>query len=132
MNAADVPQEDIAIFRGEKLRAVFARAENGRLESMKSSGWHVEETINLQARQAFDDLVDAARERVRAGQSSPLEFHMYRACMDIPLLAQVSGLWRWRVRRHMRPAVFSRLSKALRTHYAQTFGIEPDQLDVID
>ena len=132
MDAADVPQEDIAIFRGEKLRAVFARAENGRLESMKSSGWHVEETINRQARQAFDDLIDAARERVRAGQSSPLEFHMYRACMDIPLLAKVSGLWRWQVRRHMRPAVFSRLSSALRMRYAQTFSIEPDQLDVID
>jgi hypothetical protein len=82
--------------------------------------------------QAFEELAAAALERVRAGQSSPLEVHMYRARMDVSVLAQASGIWRWRVRRHMRPAVFARLSKALRARYAQTFGIKPEQLDIID
>jgi hypothetical protein len=56
---------------------------------------------------------------------------MYRARMDVPLLAQASGLWRWRVRRHLRPDVFARLSSALRARYAEALGMASDQLDVI-
>jgi hypothetical protein len=80
----------------------------------------------------FDALTATARERVRSGQASPLEYHMYRARMDIPLLAQVSGLWQWRVRRHLRPENFRKLSQKLRMRYAEALGLTPAQLDVVD
>ncbi|MCL2075585.1 MAG: hypothetical protein FWH15_03950 [Betaproteobacteria bacterium] len=131
MDATDVPQEGSATYGGQ-LKAVYARTHDGRLGLVQSRGWEVEETVTLQAVRAFEELTAAAIERVRAGQSSPLEVHMYRARMDISLLAQASGLWRWRVRRHLRPTVFARLSKALRARYAEVLGIEPEQLDVIN
>ena len=129
MDATDVPQEGSTTYGGH-LKAVYARANDGRLELVQSRGWEVEEIVTRQAVEAFEALAAAARERVRAGQSSPLEVHMYRARMDIALLAQTTGLWRWRVRRHMRPA--ARLSTALRARYAQALGIDPDQLDLLD
>jgi len=129
MDAADVPQESSAIYGGVR-KAVYARTHDGRLGLVQSRGWETEETVIRQAVEAFEELAAAALERARAGQGSPLEVHMYRARMDIGLLAQATGLWRWRVRRHMRPA--ARLSTALRTRYAQALGIEPSQLDVID
>ncbi len=129
MDAADVPQEGSATYGGH-LKAVYARADDGRLGLVQSRGWEVEEIVTRQAVEAFEELTAAARERVRAGQSSPLEVHMYRARMDIALLAQATGLWRWQVRRHMRPT--ARLSTALRARYAQALGIDPDQLDVVD
>ena len=131
MDATDVPQEGSVTYGGHR-KAVYARTGNGRLELVQSRGWEVEETVTRQAVQEFEELAAAALERVRAGQSSPLEVHMYRARMDVALLAQTSGLWCWQVRRHLRPAVFARLSKALRARYAQVLGIEPDQLDVIN
>jgi hypothetical protein len=131
MNAADVPQESSATYGGH-LKAVYARSSDGRLRLVQSRGWEAEETVTRQAVQVFEELTAAARERVRAGQSSPLEVHMYRARMDIALLAQASGLWRWQVRRHIRPAVFARLSKAHRTRYAEALSIDPDQLNSVD
>jgi len=130
MDATDVPQEGNATYGGH-LKAVYARTSDGRLGLVQSRGWEVEEIVTLQAVQAFEELAASACERVRAGQSSPLEVHMYRARMDVALLAQVSGLWRWQVRRHLRPAVFARLSKALRARYAQALGIDPEQLDSV-
>jgi hypothetical protein len=127
MDAADVPQEGSVTYGGH-LKAVYARTGDGRLGLVQTRGWEAEETVTRQAVLAFEALAAAALERMRAGQGSPLEVHMYRARMDIALLAQATGLWRWQVRRHLRPAAFARLSGTLRARYAQAFGIAPDQL----
>ena len=67
-----------------------------------------------------------------AGQTSALEYHMYRVRMDVPLLAQASGIWQWRIRRHFRPAVFARLSPALLATYADAMGLSVEQLKKTD
>ncbi|MDR2508387.1 MAG: hypothetical protein LBD67_10465 [Candidatus Accumulibacter sp.] len=131
MDAADVPQENIVTYGGHA-KAVYARTGDGRLGLVRTSGWEAEEIVTRQAVEAFEALAKAARERARAGQSSPLEFHMYRARMDVSLLAQASGIWRWRVQRHLRPKVFVRLSPALRTRYAEALGIPPERLESLD
>jgi hypothetical protein len=127
----DVPQEGNTTLDGHS-KSVYARGTDGRLRLVPSRGWEAEEIVTRQAVETFEELTAAARERVRAGQCSPLEYHMYRARMDLPMLAQVSGLWCWRVRRHLRPAIFGKLSQALRARYAEALGIEPAQLDVVD
>jgi hypothetical protein len=52
--------------------------------------------------------------------------------MDLALLAQTTGLWRWRIRRHFRPQVFARLSPALRRRYADALGLSLEALGRID
>ncbi|GHT99631.1 hypothetical protein AGMMS49960_05410 [Betaproteobacteria bacterium] len=131
MNVADVPQEGNTTLGGHS-KGIYARGAEGHLELVASKGWEAEEIVTRQAVEVFEQLAAAARERVRAGQSSPLEYHMYRARMDLPLLAQVSGLWRWRVRRHLQPAGFARLSPTLRQRYAEALGLPPARLDEID
>ena len=126
-----MPQEGNAILEGHR-KAVYAVGENGRLRVVASRGWEVEETVT---QQALDDLERRAREakqRFLAGQSSPLEYHMYRARMDLALLAQATGLWRWRVRRHFRPEIFARLPQRLRLRYADALGLEPAALETVD
>jgi len=131
MDAADVPQEGNSTYAGLR-RAVYARGADGKLVLTPSRGWEVEEIVTLQAVRVFDDLAADALARVRAGRASALEYHMYRARMDVSVLAQATGLWRWRVRRHLRPGAFARLSPALRERYAAAFGVEAAQLDTVD
>ncbi len=131
MRERDVPQEGNASLGGLR-RAVYAVAEDGKLRLVLSRGWEVEEIV---ARQAVEDLerrAQAARARVLASETSPLEYHMYRARMDLALLSQATGLWRWRVRRHFRPQVFRRLPPALRRRYAEALGILPEALDKVE
>lgn len=128
MRDQDVPQEGNATLGGQR-KAVYARAADGRLHLVSSAGWEVEEIVTRQAVDEFLHLAEAARQRVLAGQSAALEYHMYRMRMDVPLLAQATGLWQWRVRRHLRPAVFVRLTAGVRRRYADALGIAPEQLD---
>jgi hypothetical protein len=48
---------------------------------------------------------------------------MYKARMDLALLSQTTGLWRWRIRRHFKPEVFSRLPRSLRERYSAALGV---------
>lgn len=127
MREREVPQEGNRSLAGHR-KAVYAVAEDGKLRLVPSRGWEVEEIVTRQAVEDLERRAEEARARVLAGQSSPLEYHMYRARMDLELLSQSTGLWRWRVRRHLRPAVFARLPLALRRRYAETLGVSVEAL----
>jgi len=131
MRERDVPQEGNATLAGHR-KAVYAVADDGKVRLVASRGWEVEEIVTRQAIEDLERLAREALERCRAGLTSPLEYHMYRARMDVSLLSQTTGVWRWRIRRHFRPQVFARLSPALRRRYADALGVSPEALGRID
>lgn len=127
MDVRNVPQDGNATLGGHR-KAIYARGADGRIVVVESAGWEAEEIVTLQAVDVFDSYARAARARVEAGHSSPLEYWMYARRMDLATFSQCSGVWRWRIRRHFRPALFARLSPALLARYATTLGITPDTL----
>jgi hypothetical protein len=131
MRERDVPQEGNATLAGHR-KAVYAVGEDGKLRIVASRGWQVEEIVTRQALAELEERARDARSRVLAGLASPLEYHMYRARMDLPMLAEAAGLWRWRVRRHLKPQVFARLRLALKRRYAEALGIAPQALERLE
>ena len=127
MLESEVPQEGNATLGGHR-KALYARGADGKLQIVQSAGWEVEEIVTRQAVEDLDRLAEDARQRVAAGLTSPLEYHMHKARMDVPLLAQTTGLWQWRIRRHFRPAIFARLSPDVLQRYAEAMGLSADQL----
>lgn len=127
MRNDEVPQEDNVILQGER-KAMYAIDQDGRYRVVPSSGWKVEETATAMAVAAYAEAAAEALARVRAGHASPIEYHMYRHRLDSPTLAQETGLWHWRVKRHFRPAVFARLGERTLRRYAQVFGMTIDEL----
>ena len=128
---SEVPQEGNSTLGGHR-KAMYARGADGKLHIVQSAGWEVEEIVTKQAVDDLLRLTEEARQRVLAGLTSPLEYHMYRVRMDVPLLAQASGIWQWRIRRHFRPAIFAGLSASLLTTYADAMGMTVDQLKKAD
>jgi len=131
MRERDVPQEGNATLAGHR-KGVYAIADDGRLRLVSSRGWEVEEIVTRQAVEDLERRAMRARARALSGEASPLEYHMYRARMDLELLSQITGLWRWRVRRHLKPAGFTRLSPALKLRYAEALGISSEALDRVE
>ena len=131
MNLESVPQEGNTTLGGHR-KAMYARAEDGRIVIAASRGWEAEEIVTRQAVEDLERRAEEARERARSGRGSALEYHMYRARMDLELLAQATGLWRWRVRRHLKPKGFARLPPALKLRYAEALGISVEALGKAD
>ncbi len=127
MRSDKVTQDNTSSYAGHK-KLLYAQAENGDYVGVKSSGWEVEAAATGAAVEEFDLLARAALAEVKAGTRSPLYYHMYASRMDLPLLAQVSGIWRWRIKRHFQPKHFARLPAALLDRYAGVFDISRAQL----
>jgi hypothetical protein len=128
---SEVPQEGNATLGGHR-KALYARGTDGKMHIVQSAGWEVEEIVTRQAVDDLNRLADDARQRVAAGQTSALEYHMHKARMDVQLLAQVTGLWQWRIRRHFRPDLFAHLSPSLLARYADAMGLTVAQLTKVE
>jgi len=122
-----VPQE-IAVTYGGQRKLLYAVDERGEYGGVHSAGWEVETTATLAAVTELNRLRDDAWQRARAGETSALEYHMYRRRMEPATLAAATGLWRWRIRRHFNPARFSRLAPRLLRRYAQVLDLSPAEL----
>lgn len=127
MDVNDVPQEGNRTMGGHR-RAMYARDKDGRIVIVPSRGGEVDETVTLQALDRISEMTEEARQRVLAGESSPLEYWMYAQRLDLPQLSQVTGFWQWRIRRHFRPEKFAKLPKETLENYAWVMGITVEQL----
>ncbi len=126
MKTRDVPQDDSVLEHHR--RACYAVDENGRYRVVPSRGWEVEKIVNQVAVGNIRRALEQTRQRALAGTASALEYHMQRCQMDVAMLAANTGLWRWRVRRHLKPDVFLRLNSGLLQCYANALRLDADAL----
>jgi len=126
MKAKDVPQDD-SILEGHR-RACYALDDSGHYTVVPSRGWEVEKVVNGVAVADLREELELVRQRALAGLTSPLEYHMQRCQMTPALLAANTGIWSWRVRRHLRPNIFPTLKPALLARYAAALRLTVDEL----
>lgn len=130
MKRANVPQDEAKAFMGLS-KVLYAEDADGRYVAAPCNGWEAEEIVLDQAIAEFERLAADAWRRARQGQGSALEYHMYRERMDVVLLAQSTGYFKWRVRRHLRPDAFASLPAKYRLRYAEALGKSEQILDTL-
>ena len=127
MKESEVPQDRDDAYQGyHKIR--YARSECGEIKGYRSNGWQVEREVMDVAWGHLENRMMISLHKARAGQLSPLAYHMERALLEPRLLAQNVGLWTWQVKRHLRPKVFRRLRTAMLRRYAEYFEISVESL----
>lgn len=126
MRKTEVPQ-DSCLLEGQQ-QTCYAVDENGRYVLAPTAGWEPANIANVQAWELIREQVEEIFAAVKAGRQSPLAYHMTRHQMDPGMLAAYVGIARWRVRRHLKPAVFARLKPALLERYAALLKISVKEL----
>jgi hypothetical protein len=130
MKREDVPQQADDIYEGVK-KVLYATNKDGELALEQTAGWEPEIEVLKQAVDEVNRLASEALERVHAGISSPLDYHMHAQRMDLPMLAQSTGYYKWTVKRHCKPLHFARLSDAKLQNYAHTLGMSVEALSTV-
>lgn len=129
MKKEDVPQQG-GLNAGYR-EVNYAVDSDGRYTLESSAGWEVK---NIALRQAWESIEIQLRDviaEIKAGKQSALAYHMVKNQMDMTLLCQYSGIARWRVKRHLKPAGFAKLDAAALRAYAELFGVSVDQLHMV-
>lgn len=131
MRTDEVTQAPSTLLDGQA-RVVYAVDAQGQYQKVASSGWQPEEDAGLDEVNWFSRLAAETYQQAQQGQASALAYHMYRLRMDPQILAQATGLWGWRVKRHLQPKHFSKLSAKLLQRYADCLGLSVAQLQSLE
>jgi len=132
MKKEEVPQDESNLASANIKDMVYAVDENGEYVTELSTGW-APKTIALDnAINIIEERIEDAKKRVLENKTSPIEYYMEVHKMDLQILASYAGLWKWRVKRHFKPAVFKKLNNKILQKYADVFEISIEQLKNID
>jgi len=127
MKQEEVPQENNQTLDGNK-KAVYAIGKDGKYTTVASNGWSTEEIVTSQAVEEFERLANEALSRFKKGLASPLEYYMYKNRMDLSLLSQTTGFFKWSIRRDFKLSKFNKISDKRAMIYADVLNISVDIL----
>lgn len=123
MKEKEVPQDQINMFNGKPADVMYAVDEEGNYVRVKSAGWEPKNEVLRQAWEEVNENVEKARKAVADGEKSPVFYFMHKNIMDVTLLAEYTGLWRWQVKRHFKPKVFRKLKERTLEKYRHAFRL---------
>ena len=127
MKKENVPQDMSSLGKITK-EVCYATDSSGKYVTELSSGWDVKINALDVAWKDIAERTAKAKQQVLNGEASPLLFFMEYRLMDIGILADYTGFWKWQIKRHMKPAVFNKLSDKKLQKYAEAFNIKAEDL----
>lgn len=127
MKKENVPQDMGALGKVTK-EVCYATDASGKYTTELSTGWDVKkEALNV-AWKDVEERIANAKQRVLNGEASPLLFFMEYRLMDLSILSDYTGYWKWQIKRHLKPEVFNRLSEKKLQKYAEAFNVKVEDL----
>lgn len=131
MDVNNVPQDDSSTYAKNK-KAIYARDEDGSVKVVGSTGWTAEETVTKQALEDLQEYASEAFAQVKKGLKSPLYYHMYSIRMDLQVLADSTGFFKWTISKDFKPEVFAKISEKRLAVYAEAMGKTSEELKVLE
>jgi hypothetical protein len=128
MKVNEVPQDDVLDYSAGIKKGNYALDDNGKYVMVPSKGWVVDEMINRMAYDEYKAKEEETRKAVLAGQKSPLAYYMELRQMTPEILGKTAGIAAFRVKRHLRPAIFARLKSSVLEAYAKALAITTEDL----
>lgn len=128
MKKEEVPQDKSNLESANFRELCYAIDENGEYTTEKSTGWEPKTIALNNAMEVIQERISEAKKRVEEGKTSPIEYYMEFHKMDIGILSEYVGMWKWRVKRHFKPEVFKRLNKRILQKYADVFDVSIEEL----
>ena len=106
----------------------YATDSSGKYVTELSNGWEVKIDALDVAWKDVQERIAAAKQKVLNNEASPLLFFMEYRLMDLGILSDYTGFWKWQIKRHLKPEVFKKLADKKLQKYAEAFNVKADEL----
>jgi hypothetical protein len=125
MKKDEIPQDQSGLDKFTK------EDESGNYITQLSSGWEVKSDALGITWEDINKKVERAKQAVIKGELSPIAYYIELRVMDLPIVSAYTGFWKWTIKRHLKPSIFSKLSNSTLQKYADLFEVSLDQLKTI-
>ena len=123
MRKEEVPQDQGNLSKSNLKELIYATDEKGNYTTALSSGWEPKTIALSNSIDEINERIAVAKQQVEKCEASPIVYFMELHKMDPIILASYVGIWKWRVKRHFKPAVFAKLNDKVLSKYAEAFSI---------
>jgi hypothetical protein len=106
--------------------------ENGNYTHGMLANWGNKEIVNNASWEIVKERIKDAKDKVINGELSPIAYYMQKCLTDIKTLSQYVGIAQWRIKRHLKPTKFNKLSDRVLQKYADFFAISVARLKDIN
>lgn len=127
MKKEELPQDPSALV-GVTRDVYYVKDKDGKYTTDLSIGWDVKKQALDNAWEDINERITEAAELVKKGERSPVYYFMEKNLMDVALLANYTGFWKFNIKRHFKPNVFNVLSNEKLEKYAKAFDISLEEL----
>lgn len=128
MEKEHVPQDKSNLTKNNVKELLYATDENGNYTTTLSTGWEPKTIALSNSIDEINERISEAKQQVQSGEVSPICYYMELNKMDLTILASYVGMWKWRVKRHFKPSVFTQLNDRILQKYADAFEISIAEL----
>jgi hypothetical protein len=130
MKKDEIPQDPSGLDKFTK-EVCYAVDESGNYITQLSSGWEVKSDALGITWEDINKKVERAKQAVIKGELSPIAYYIELRVMDLTIVSAYTGFWKWTIKRHLKPSIFSKLSNSTLQKYADLFEVSVDQLKTI-
>lgn len=127
MKIKEIPQDDSDL-RDFTNEVCYAKNEEGKYETSLSKGWDIKKTALDAAWSDIDQQQADALAKVKNKEYSPIYYFMIKNLMDISILSQYTGFWKFTIKKHFKPNNFNKLSDLKLNKYAKAFNVTLQEL----
>ncbi len=128
MKIDEVPQDQGFMIEGKIRDVCYAVDENGHYTKKLSTGWNPKNEAMVMAWDVVYERVEDVRSKILAGELSPIAFYMELNVMDTSILADYTGISKFKVKKHLKMKKFKELTIEVIEKYASTFNISVEEL----
>jgi hypothetical protein len=127
MKKENVPQDLSSLGKITK-EVCYATDKSGKYVTELSRGWEVKINALDVAWEDIEARRARAKQQVLNNEASPLLFFMEYRLMDIGILSDYTGFWKWQIKRHLKPKLFKKLSDRKLKKYAEAFNVKIEDI----
>lgn len=128
MDKEQVPQDKNSYLDKNFKTVVYALDENGSYTKVPSIGWEPENFAQKQAWDSINEDIEKTKNRVIAGELSPIAYYTEKYQFSLRRLANLTGLSKRTIRKHFNPKVFAKTDHKTLEIYSQAFKVTVEQI----
>ncbi len=123
MKLSEVPMDDANVLEGKTSFVQYAVDNEGKYVEVKSPGFKPQNIALEQAWEEVEENIKVSADLVLENKKSPIYFFMHQEIMDVKILSEYVDMPRWKVKRHLNPRNFSKLSDDVLQKYVKLFKL---------
>ncbi|MCA9750151.1 MAG: hypothetical protein KC414_13665 [Romboutsia sp.] len=128
MKKSEVPQDKSFLSENNLKEICYAINEKGEYTTIASQGWEVKNIAINASLSNIQDRIDLSLNLIKLGKLSPIAYYMELNKMDINILSGYTGYSKWRIKRHLKPNIFKKLTDKQLKIYCDVFNININSL----